>query len=155
MLQLFEKLRESVLSAVYSTVQKIVKIHPIWAGMTVGLMFLPGVVFAPVALFACCLICCEEELGSRAERVAVCFFLPPVSLSEFLQSWFIPPGTGGATDWLTDIAVAFEAFLESAPQIMLQWYIVYHSGVMSSTQMISIFLSVVMLTKTAAMFEMV
>ena len=55
---------------------------------------------------------------------------------------------------MTELVVSFEAFLESAPQIILQLYIIFNTGIVSTTQIVSIILSLAILTKTAIFFGM-
>ena len=55
---------------------------------------------------------------------------------------------------LTEWATGFEAFFESAPQIILQLYIIFKSGIVSTTQLVSIMFSIIMLGKTTVMYDL-
>ena len=57
--------------------------------------------------------------------------------------------------YITETAAAFEAFLECAPQIILQSYIIFISGQVTTTQIVTILCSVIMFVKTTIMYEFV
>jgi len=163
-LEQFYSLKGTVLLTMQDTVDRIIDVHPIWSSLTLAIMFLPGPVLALVFFITVGSELCDN-IGPKLSNFVLFFYLPLVTLcfpvgvlfTPICQALAITTGanTLGAESFtfLTELAVALEAFLESAPQIILQLFIIYHSGIVSSTQLVSIFFSVLMVTKTALMFE--
>ena len=155
----FETLKKTVLAVLYRTVEKTVKVHPIWASMTLCIMFLPGSIFMVVFIG----YICQGNILEVGFLGAVCVFLLAfcfpigVIVSPICQAIMILIGSNeviGTFEMLTGMAIGLEAFFESAPQIVLQLYIIFHTSSYSATQMVSILLSLIMLTKTTIMFEL-
>ena len=134
---------------VCNSVDRIIKVHPKWASMTVGIMFIPG----PIVAIAICILWGSELLcdGTKLSKFMLFFYLPMVTLCFPLGVLITPifqalatTATGFDSETtiiftgLTELVVGFEACLESAPQVILQLYIIFSSGLVSTTQKVSI-----------------
>ena len=165
----FEELKMAVLSSFCDMVDSIIKVHPIWASMTLAIMFAPGLVFG---LNACMIKRDETRMVGKQKYLGRCgekfiyFFLFPaltfcfpfgILFSQVSEIFITATGDEAliaSINYVTNMAMGFEAFLESAPQIILQMYIVFSSGIVSKTQIISILFSIVMLSKTTIMYDL-
>ena len=163
-----EALNIAVVSSFCKAIDSIIKVHPIWASMTLALMFSPGLVFGLNAF----MIRMDDsrmvgnlQLG-KCGNIFIYFVLFPaltfcfpfgVLFSQVCEIFVVPFGDTAmiaAIEYVTNMAIGFEAFLESAPQIILQMYIVFSSGIVSNTQIVSIIFSMVMLAKTTIMYDL-
>ena len=137
----------------------IVKIHPIWAIMTFTIIFAPGLVLGVhlcnSATFSR-LFHTERHFSFLVLLLTFCFPLGVLS-SQLCEIFIVPFGSKTMItqiQFITELATGFEAFLESAPQIILQLYIIFISGQASQTQIITIFFSLVMVVKTTIMYDL-
>ena len=149
----FQSLKNSVISIFHETMDKIIKTHPIWATLTVVIMFLPGLIVTPVFMGGICLkriYYRSYELICMAICVILLAFCFPIGVlvTPLCQAMIVPTGADesvGVFEALTGLAIGFEAFFESAPQVVLQNFIIFKSGTASTMQLLSICLSMVML----------
>jgi hypothetical protein len=166
---------EEIKDSIMTTVNNLKRYHPNWSRLTFIIMFAPG--FA-VFLYA---ICSQGLKNIDDCPLAECpgWFQAVILILGILMSTCFPLGmllaqlfeifilvlaycsTGENSQkmiktihYITVMVAALEAFFESVPQIILQFYIIVATGEITSTQLVSILISLAMLTKTTIMYDL-
>ena len=141
--------------------------HPIWSSLTFLLMFLPGFIIGVCSCLSHKFI--TQYLQDNQQRtksfnfiiltfIVISTFVFPLGVL-FAQCFEILILICDEENFLDDInyitngMMGLEAFLESGPQTILQFYIMFHTKTIFLTQIFSIGISLVSIAKTAIMYD--